>query len=314
MRGSRLGTCVLGLLLAACGESGTQSLEGEPRDPYRLQLTLNPATPRAGEVTNLRFTLRRARDGAPVTDLQIVHERALHTFIVAADFSSFSHLHHEDFRPLAARDIAAAAFAFPYRFPAGGRFRVYNEFTHRDRTWLKHFTFDVQGPAPSAPPRTPGLRAHAGGIDGRLDLSPAVPVAGHEVEMVLTLRRGAAPVQDLRLWLGAEVHAAIWRADGAHFGHTHSYTTAMAKMARDMAGHGKGHSAAMMLQMMSAPAVLEYPGPRIPIRHTFPTDGRYHLFLQCAPGGEPRVFHFLLDVAADTAGRDTRIESIVPDA
>jgi hypothetical protein len=81
-----------------------------------------------------------------------------------------------------------------------------------------------------------------------------------------------------------------------------------------MAGHGGEHSAAMMLKMMSGPTKLVYPGPRIPIRYTFPTPGTYQLFLQCAPGGVITVFPFMLEVVAHRAELDTAIHTIVPDA
>jgi hypothetical protein len=81
-----------------------------------------------------------------------------------------------------------------------------------------------------------------------------------------------------------------------------------------MASHGGGHCAAMIIRMMSTSTSLEYPGARIPIRHTFPAQGRYHPFLPCAPGGKARVFHYMLDVAADASGLATRIDAIVPNA
>ena len=147
-----------------------------------------------------------------------------------------------------------------------------------------------------------------------LALSPPVAIAGYETELILDLTHEHQPVTDLQLLLGAEVHVALWRIDGEHFGHTHSYTPQMAAMMRAMAGHSGTHSAAMMLKMMSAPAKLVYPGPRIPIRYTFPTPGTYQLFLQCAPGGVTTVFPFMVEVVAYRAGLDTVINTIVPDA
>jgi len=150
-------------------------------------------------------------------------------------------------------------------------------------------------------------------FNAKLRHSPAELKAGRESELVLTLARERAPVTNLELILGAEVHAAVWHADGGDFGHTHSYTPAMAEMMRDMAAHPGQHSAAAMIALMSRPAELVYPGPEVPLRYTFPRAGLYHLFLQCAPGGIPEVFHFVVEVeeADDT---DARIESIVPGA
>jgi len=299
--------------LAGCAPESVPVLEGSPAGPYRLTLRFAPTPPRPAVATRLAFDLTHTANGAPVQDLQVVHERALHTFIVARDFSSFAHLHHEDFAPLAA-STGGATFEFPYTFPAAGDYFIVCEFTHRDRTWTKRFDFRVGDPAGRPTPRVDLARTRTvGAYTATLRSSPDRPVAGHEVELVLDIAREGVPVTDLRLLLGAEVHVAVWRLDGAHFGHTHSYTPAMARMMREMAGHA-GHSAAMMLKLMSQPAELVYPGPRVPIRFTFPEPGVYKLFLQCAPGGESVVFPFTLEALAPGAELPTAIDSIVPGA
>ena len=68
---------------------------------------------------------------------------------------------------------------------------------------------------------------------------------------------------------------------------------------------------ALLLGGARPAAALEYPGPRVPVRHTFPSAGRYRLFFQFAPGGEVLLVPFVLDVVADDGRVDTRIESIV---
>lgn len=314
-RGARLGIALLVLLFAGCGEQAVPEMEGEPPGPYRLSLALQPPHPSPGAETTLRFMLTRASDGAPVTDLAVVHERLLHTFIVAEDFSSFAHLHHEDFTPLTADDRARATLHFPYRFPAAGRYRIVSEFVHRDRSWSKHFELRIGATTAVRAPRVDLSRAREiDGYQARLATSPARPVAGHEAEFVLSLSRGGLPVTDLALLLGAEVHVAAWRIDGEHFGHTHSYTRTMAEAMAAMAGHRMdgAHSAAMMLELMSAPARLEYPGPRVPFRHVFPAPGIYQLFVQCAPGGKELVLPFMVEVLADDGRQDTTLESMVP--
>jgi len=318
---SRLGRGLLlagSLLLAGCEQRGAEGpREGSPPGPYRLTLEISPPEPVPGQAAELVFTLTQADSGAPVQDLQIVHERALHTFIVASDFSSFAHLHQEDLAPRPAADAASGVFRFPYVFPAMGTYRILNEFTHRDRSWVKHFEIRTQGAAAGPPPEAAVKLSRTVAVDdfeARLSTSPALPVAGHEAELVLELTRAGQPVNDLELLLGAEVHVAVWRLDGAHFGHTHSYTPEMAAMMRDMAAHPGSHSAAMMIEMMSRPAKLVYPGPVIPIRHTFPEAGIYQLFILCAPGGEPRVFPFQVEVLPWKEGADVELRSEVPGA
>ena len=301
-------------LLGGCGEQAPPPLEGSPAGPYRLILTLDPPRPTTDHDTDLAFRLIHSGNGQPVTDLQIVHERSLHTFIVARDFSSFAHLHQDDFVPVTAPERMDGRQHFPYRFPAQGSYRIVSEFVHRDRSWSKRFDVQV-GPGAALRAAAPDFarERQVGPYHAVMSTSPARPVAGHETELVFELSRDGRPVTDLALWLGAEAHVAIWRSDGEFFGHTHSYTPEMARMMATMQGHrmDAAHSAAMMLKMMAAPPRLVYPGPVIPVRHVFPSAGTYHLFVQCAPGGASLVLPFVVAVVADDGQADTRLQSIV---
>ncbi len=316
---------VLSCCLVACDQAPSQPaatsaavIEGQPAGPYRMTLALDSAQPVAGDETRLTWQLTHAANGAPVEKLQVLHERVVHNFIVNLDFSSFAHIHHEDFRALTAADLERATFTLPYRFPRDGHYRVVSDFTHRDRSWTKHFDLTVGAPPPRTTPAADFTRVNVvDDYQGQLSVSPAVPLAGYETELVLRLQRAGVPITDLALILGSEVHVALWREDGQHFGHTHSYTPHMASMLSAM--HDKATDPAsrarmmadMMVMMMNMPAELVFHGPQIPIHYVFPEPGVYHLFLQCAPGGEARVFHFALKVETYTAGMETRIESIV---
>ncbi|MSR15451.1 MAG: hypothetical protein EXR86_13010 [Gammaproteobacteria bacterium] len=307
MRRSALVAAVGALLvLAGCGDR-EPVLVGRPDGPYRLTLSIEPPAPLPAVPATLTYRLTDTASSQPIRDLQVLHERRIHTFIVARDFSSFAHIHHEDFAPILPTELAAGTLHFPYAFPSAGDYRIVSEFTRRDRSWIKQFDLTVGTAAPVRAKSELRLEAKDGPYLGILAMSPAQPVAGYDAELVLKVTRDATAVRDLALLLGAEVHVALWREDGGQFGHTHSFTPEMAMMMR----HGQ-HSAAMMLQMMSAPAKLRYPGPQVPVRYRFSTPGTYHVFMQCAPGGGPRVFHFAFEVLADVPGVDTTLHSIVP--
>ncbi len=312
------------LLVMGCGETpppAKTALEGQPGGPYRMTLALDPPQPAATEETHLTWQLTHSASGAAVTDLQILHERVVHNFIVNLDFSSFAHIHHEDFRAITADDRKRGTFTLPYRFPSAGRYRVVSDFTHRNRNWIKQFDVVVGNPsAPSAAVADFARSRQVDDILGNLSLSPPVPLAGYETELVLKLTRDSGPVTDLALVLGSEVHVAVWREDGQHFGHTHSYTPHMASMLRAMhdqttdAKRRGQMMADMMVMMMSMPAELVFHGPEVPVHYVFPEPGIYHVFLQCAPGGKPRVFHFALAVQPWREGLQTHIDSIVTSA
>lgn len=306
------------VLLAGCGDGTPPGrFEGRPGGPYHVTLTLDPPRPEPGAETLLEFRLSHARSGAPVADLQLAHERLVHNFIVSRDFSAFAHIHHEDFAPVTDADRASGTLRFPYRFPVAGRYRIVSEFARNNRPWTKHFDVTV-GEGGAAPPVEAGRNAESGPYAARLTVTPAEPSAGRVTDLVLHLARDGVPVTNLALHLGSELHGAVWREDGANFGHLHSYTpkvAAIMALAHDRAvptAERGARIAEMMVQLMCLESELVFEGPEVPIRYVFPDPGRYYLFLEVAPGGTPRVFRFAFDVAAaempdEVASRDASV-------
>ena len=305
----------LTLVLPGCQRAQEKILVGQPSGPYRLELTVRPAEPQVGQETSLSYRVAETATGQPVRDLQVLHERILHTFIVSRDFKTFAHTHHEDFFPLTPQDLAAATFHFPYAFPQMGAYMIASEFTHKDRSWVKQFTVNVGGE------REPGaieedLRREKtfGQYQVSLRTSPDPPVAGYDTELVCHFTKDDKPVTDLGLYLGTEIHMASWRLDGEHFGHQHTYTPEMAAMMAMMRDHtsNPNHMAQMMVQMMRGPAKQVYTGPDIPVHHVFPAAGTYKLFFETAPGGKVLVADFMVKVVEYNEGIDTTVHSIVP--
>ena len=280
---------------------GSTALVGRPAGPYRATLRLEPDRPRAGEKSTVILAIEDTRTSKPVSDLQVVHERVVHSFLVSRDFRHFAHTHHEDFAALRPQDVSAATFRYPHVFPYAGGYELVIEFTHRDRTWMKRFDFVVGEEAAATTPRLEPRRV-AQSRDYRFSLSvdPDPPVAGKEARLVCRIEKAAGePVTDLAMVLGSEVHLATWRSDGEHFGHTHAWTPEMAAMmgqVRDMAAMGHDTSAGMAAMMMATPAVQHFHGPEVPLRHVFPEPGIYAIFLDLAPGGRRTVADFVLGV------------------
>lgn len=313
----RVSCCValcLYLSLLGCERPTENVLIGQPDGPYRLTLALAPPRPRAGQEVFFTYRITDLRTKQPVRDLQILHERVLHTFIVSDDFTTFAHVHHEDFFPLTPQDLANATFRYPYVFPRAGEYLVAGEFTHKDRSWMKQLRVRIEGERPQSR-QAPDLRRRKtfGAYDVSLAISPDPPIAGHDAEFVIRLARGGVPVTDLKPYLGTEVHMATWRLDGEHFGHQHPYTPQMAAMMAMMRDHRRdpGHMAAMMVQLMRGPTRQVYFGPELPVHHVFPTSGTYVLFFECAPAGMPLVADFMVEVAPYEEGVDTTVHSIV---
>ena len=304
--------CGVVLILCACTESTDAPLLGRPGGPYQLALVTTPTVPQPGEETWLEFTLTYTATGKAVTDPQLAHERYLHTFITDHAFRSFAHIHHEDFAPVSEADRRAGRLRFPYRFPHAGRYRIVSEFAHRDRNWVKQFDVTVgnRDEIPAAVAVDLTRERAVGNFTAQLRIQPAVPRAGFATDLTLRVEREGEPVTDLELYLGTELHGAVWREDGRNFGHLHSYTPRVAAIMElahehELAPAARGaRIAEMMVQLMCLEAELVFNGPEIPMRTVFPQAGRYHVFLQVAPGGEPVVFPFVIDVAEPPGGSD----------
>ncbi len=300
--------------IAGCQGSQATVLIGQPSGPYRLELSVRPPQPRLGQEVSLTYQVMEAATRQPVRDLQVLHERVLHTFIVSRDFRTFAHTHHEDFFPLTPQDLAAATFHYPHVFPAAGAYLIAGEFTHKDRSWVKQFALHVGGgEAQDAVEEDLRREKSFGQYHVSLRTSPDPPVAGYDTELVCHLTRDGAPATDLGLYLGTEVHLAAWRLDGEHFGHQHTYTPEMAAMMAMMRAHTSdpNHMAQTMVQLMRGPAKQVYRGPDLPVHHIFPAPGVYKLFFECAPGGKPLVADFMVKVVEYNDGIDTTVRSIV---
>ena len=301
--------------LAGCSERADSHLVAKPPGPYTVTLDFGSSPPQAGRESTLNFHIIQTKTQQTIAHLQILHERALHTFIVPRDLSTFAHTHHEDYNPLTDQDLQQARFHFPYTFPKAGEYLIVNEFTHKDRSWTKHFTLTVEGESSPSPADHDFRQAKEfGAYRVSFRTSPSPPIAGHEVEIVchITTSNGT-PVTNLGLHLGTEVHMASWRLDGEQFGHQHTYTSEMARFMEGMRGHhmSADEMARLMVQLMSRPAKQEYFGPDVPLHHVFPTAGVYKVFFEFAPNGEYLPVHFLINVAEYTDDADTTIHSIL---
>jgi hypothetical protein len=61
--------------------------------PYRVELTTEPRAVEPGMMVRLLFRIAHPTTHAAVTDLQIVHEKPFHLFLVSDDLEIYQHLH-----------------------------------------------------------------------------------------------------------------------------------------------------------------------------------------------------------------------------
>lgn len=185
-------------------------------DRYTVEVAADHPIRARAEAT-LRFQIKDPA-GFEVRNLQIVHEKPLHLMIVSHDLSRFDHVH-----PVA---DAEGRFALRHRFPAGGRYVLFHDFTP-DSVGMQVVPVEVavEGPVPRPIPlRVDDDRPkRVEGYEVALSHTPLIP--GRECAMTFTLTRGGRPVTDLEPFLGAMGHLVMISEDRAAYVHSHPLET-----------------------------------------------------------------------------------------
>jgi len=223
--------------------------------------TLRPAGTSlpAGRAVPYRFTIERP-DGAVETSYQQVHTKDLHLIAVRRDLSTFQHVH-----PTRAAD---GTWSVPLDLDAGV-YRVLADFRPAGADHQLVLGADVLVPGELEPVDLPAPRASVTTVDGYTVTLHGTPVAGHDSDLVLSVREGGRPVITLQPYLGAYGHLVALRAGDLAYLHAHPPGAAD----DDMGG-----------------------GPDLAFVMSFPTAGTYRLFLDFRAGGVVRTAAFTIEV------------------
>ncbi|HEX6780484.1 MAG TPA: hypothetical protein VF125_00480 [Solirubrobacterales bacterium] len=180
-------------------------------------------------------------DGQPVTGFDELHERRMHLIVVRRDGTGFRHLHPEM--------DAAGTWTVPVEFGAAGVYRAFADFSAGgEQRTLAADLFVSGGEFEARPFPAPQPLAETGGYEVRLDAEE--PVAGESSELSFSVSRDGRPVEGLAPYLGAKGHLVALREGDLAFLHVHPE---------------EGHEVA---------------AEEIEFAATFPTPGRYRLYLQ----------------------------------
>lgn len=264
------------LLLLACAGPSTPS-ESTPLDSgpqvvtsYNLDWSTEPSPLRAGEPGEFSVQITD-QEGRPIEDLQLNHERMVHTMFISADWTYFAHLHHEDFADLTVDDLKNATYHFPLTLPVAGPYFMMFGYAHENRWLYNEDRMEVEGSPgqAAAPDTTPDAEVEVGDLRATLSWG-APPIAGFEANWsveVTTL--DGTPVTDLIPYLGADAHCAVVNTDLSWGSHTHAWFPDMDNMAPGM----------------EMPHL--YDGPDLPFIYTFPTAGAYKMWVQVVRASAP---------------------------
>jgi hypothetical protein len=227
-------------------------------------LRLDQAQLRRGESQELSFRIEGA-DGAPLRRFDELHERRMHLILVRRDGTGFQHLHPE---------LAAdGTWTVQVEVAAAGAYRAFADFSVGGEQHTLAADLVVPGGDFTVRPfPAPVALAEVEGYEVRL--AAGAPRPGREARLVFAVSRDGEEVDDLQPYLGAKGHLVALREGDLAYLHVHP----------EEGGHEHG----------GEPAAA-HPG-EIPFAATFPTAGRYRLYLQFRHEGAVRTAAFTVEV------------------
>ncbi|WP_052167001.1 hypothetical protein [Microbacterium profundi] len=218
-----------------------------------------------GEQGTLSFQILDA-DSAPLTEFSESHDKDLHLIVVRSDGDQFHHVHPS-------LNETTGIWSLPWTWKKAGSYRVYADFAPgREESvgMTLTRTVDVAGeysPASRPPTRVDSTGDYSASIAGDL-------VAGQMTELTVSVSRGADPVTELELYLGAFGHLVALRGGDLAYLHVHPHA--------------------------GDPRPGERSGPEITFMAQAPTAGRYLLYLDFQIDGQVHTVEFVLDAQTPT--------------
>jgi len=196
-------------------------------------------------------------DGQPVTEFDELHERRMHLIVVRRDGAEFRHLHPEI--------DESGTWMVPVRFDEPGVYRAFADFSaDGEQETLAADLFVSGGEFEAQPFPAPREVDSTDGYEVRL--AAGEPRAGERSELSFAVTRDGWPVDDLAPYLAAKGHLVALREGDLAFLHVHPE------------------------EGESAPNEIVFDA-------TFPTAGRYRLYLQFKHAGAVRTVEYTVEVA-----------------
>lgn len=242
------------------GAEGAHPVRGLGVAEGDLRIAVEDTELRRGRVELVRF--RILEGGDTVTDFDLEHQRRMHMIVVRRDLTGFQHLHPHQ--------LPDGSWSVPLLLREPGSYRLFADFSHRGEPYTLSTDLAVDGAADLRPLPAPKAVAAAGrGYRVRLQASGAE--AGREAKLRFTITRGGEVVRT-EPFLGAGGHLVALREGDLAFLHVHPT--------------GEDHEG----------GAAEGGNGSLEFEATFPTAGRYRLFLQFKHGGRVHTAAFTQEV------------------
>ena len=246
------------------GHGGAQAATGGlavNQDGYTLETQRTLFEP--GESSRFSFAITNDRGRTVRDEFDLEHERELHLIVVRRDTAIYQHLHP--------RKQADGTWSVELTLPEPGVYRAYADFTiHGTGRTLATDLFVPGDFRPEALPE-PATTDSDGGYDVELRANDAR--ANSESELTFTMTRAGQPAENLEDYLGAKGHLVALREGDLAYLHVHPLD------------HGA-----------QAEDEEHDHGNEVSFAATFPSAGRYRLFLQFKTDGEIRTIAYTMEV------------------
>jgi hypothetical protein len=199
-----------------CPRCGMPLVVGIPdAAEYPVKLKTVPRRVVPGQDTTLELSIHDPKSDKIVTDLQLIHERKFHLFIVSQDLTHFMHEHPE----LGSDGI----FRYKTKFPKPGMYRILSDFYPNGGTpQMIAESLIVPGPGMKleAPKLEADLRPQKGeNIQVSLEMEPKQPIAGLKTLMFFKI----TPHEGLQQYLAAWGHMMASSWDSVDMIHNHPF-------------------------------------------------------------------------------------------
>jgi hypothetical protein len=228
-----------------------------------VRLTVEDPELRRGARERLSFRIVDDA-GRTVRDFDVEHEKRMHLILARRDLTGFQHLHPEQ--------GADGAWTASVRLDDAGSYRLFADFARDGESSTLATDLRVDGAADLRPlPPAEPAAVSDGGYAVRLDAGRARP--GKEAQLRFTITKDGTPVHT-EPYLGAGGHLVALREGDLAFLHVHPTED----------GHGAAKEAAGAHD------------DSIGFAATFPTEGRYRLFLQFQHQGRVHTVAFTQEV------------------
>ncbi|KRC65307.1 hypothetical protein ASE12_11355 [Aeromicrobium sp. Root236] len=254
--------------MAGMSEGGDEPPGGlqVAQNGYRLVLDDPTQQPAPDAIVTFRVL---GPDGKPVTDYAISHDKKLHFIAARRDLSGFQHVHPT----LDEHGTWTARLALD-----AGQWRTFADFdpAGKDPAVTLGADLTVAGNATPKPLPAPSWTDTVGDYTVTLE---GDAVAGEDSKLTLNVAKDGEPVTDLQPYLAAYGHLVALRDGDLAYLHVHP---------DGEPGDGRTE-----------------PGPGITFYASFPSEGRYRLYLDFKHGGVVRTAEFTVEAGRAGAATGT---------